>query len=346
MATAWKPGGDWDFLSNGNHIAVYDKSLKSPTPIQIYRVVDGQPMRTLDLSSPRYIPWGINSTSLFYARGFVDLETGKITEDVWEKEFPTFISDDLIITCSDSRITCSAWDMNDGELSLRWSQKYPGSKARLWQNQHVGDTNSGYLKLQIDNTIHFISLSDGSSHNPQDSKELPTFIAASDGWIRIDRMTEATTLSPDGARTGSFSTPNPFSSRYSPLLITGSGSPTVGELRRAYESQDTSWAQTSVSCASGAPCTLNGKPLSTPADGSCMPAGPNLGDTQNNWMMSPDNRFVIIKRQAAYDQSAVCIIDVTENRTYERQRAIVPRGDLIIAVEGTTLMGYSPTQQE
>jgi hypothetical protein len=77
-----------------------------------------------------------------------------------------------------------------------------------------------------------------------------------------------------------------------------------------------------------------------------MPAGPNLGDTQNNWMMSPDNRFVIIKRQAAYDQSAVCIIDVTENRTYERQRAIVPRGDLIIAVEGTTLMGYSPTQQE
>ena len=346
MATAWKPGGDWDFLSNGNHIAVYDKSLKSPTPIQIYRVVDGQPMRTLDLSSPRYIPWGINSTSLFYARGFVDLETGKITEDVWEKEFPTFISDDLIITCSDSRITCSAWDMNDGELSLRWSQKYPGSKARLWQNQHVGDTNSGYLKLQIDNTIHFISLSDGSSHNPQDSKELPTFIAASDGWIRIDRMTEATTLSPDGARTGSFSTPNPFSSRYSPLLITGSGSPTVGELRRAYESQDTSWAQTSVSCASGAPCTLNGKPLSSPADGSCMPAGPNLGDTQNNWTMSPDNRFVIVKRQAAYDQSAVCIIDVIENRTYERQRAIVPRGDLIIAVEGTILMGYSPTQQE
>lgn len=68
--------------------------------------------------------------------------------------------------------------------------------------------------MQIDNTIHFISLSDGSPHNPQDSKELPTFIAASDGWIRIDRITEATTLSPDGARTGPFSTPNPFFFRY------------------------------------------------------------------------------------------------------------------------------------
>ena len=346
MATAWKPGGDWGFLSNGNHIAVYDKNLKGPTPIQIYRIVDGRPTRTLDLPSPGYIPWGINSTSLFYARGYIDLETGETTEDVWGKEFPTFISDDLIITCSDSRITCSAWDMSNGALSLRWSQKYPGSKARLWQNQRVGDTNSGYLKLQIDNTIHFISLSDGSSHNPQDSKEFPTFIAASDGWIRIDRITQATTLSPDGARTGSFSMPSPFSSRYSPLLITGSGSPTVGELRRAYESQDTSWAQTSVSCASGTPCTLNGEPLSAPTDGNCTSSGLDIGDIQNNWVMSPDNRFVIVKHQAAYDQSTACIIDVTKNRTYERQNAIVPRGDLIIAVEGTTLVGYSPTQQE
>ena len=236
--------------------------------------------------------------------------------------------------------------MSNGALSLRWSQKYPGSKARLWQNQRVGDTNSGYLKLQIDNTIHFISLSDGSSHNPQDSKEFPTFIAASDGWIRIDRITQATTLSPDGARTGSFSMPSPFSSRYSPLLITGSGSPTVGELRRAYESQDTSWAQTSVSCASGTPCTLYGEPLSAPTDGNCTSGGLDIGDTQNNWVMSPDNRFVIVKRQAAYDQSTACIIDVTKNRTYERQNAIVPRGDLIIAVEGATLVGYSPTQQE
>ena len=82
MATAWKPGGDWGFLSNGNHIAVYDKNLKGPTPIQIYRMVDGRPTRTLDLPSPGYIPWGINSTSLFYARGYIDLETGETTEDV------------------------------------------------------------------------------------------------------------------------------------------------------------------------------------------------------------------------------------------------------------------------
>lgn len=87
--------------------------------------------RSVEDDAARYIPWGINSTSLFYARGFVDLETGKITGDVREKEFPTFISDDLIITCSDIRIICSAWDMSDVALSLRWSQKYPGSKAQL-----------------------------------------------------------------------------------------------------------------------------------------------------------------------------------------------------------------------
>lgn len=345
-ATAWEPGADWGFLSNGNHIAVYGNNLKGATPIQIYRVVDGRPARTLNLPSPGYTPWGINSTSLFYARGYIDLETGERTEDAWGKEFPTFISENLIITCSDSPITCSAWNMSNGTLSLRWSQKFPGSKVRLWQNQHVGDTNSGYLKLKIDDTTHFISLSDGSSHNPQDSKDLPTFIAASDGWIRIDRRTQATTLSPDGARTGSFSIPSPSSSRYSPLLITGSGAPTVAELRRAYESQDTSWAQTSVSCTYGKPCTLNGESLSTPTDRNCASGGLDLGDTQNNWVMSPDNRFVIVNSQAVYDLSTACIIDTTKNRIYERRQAIVARGDLIISVEGTTLVGYSPAQQK
>ena len=178
-ATTWKPGEGWGFLSNGNHIAVYDNNLKGATPIQIYRVVDGRPIKTLDLPSPGYTPRGINSTSLFYAQGYIDLETGKKTENVWGKELLTFISEDLIITCSDSPITCSAWNMNNGALSLRWTKKYPGTKVHPWHNQYVGDTNSGHLKLQIDDTVHFISLSDGSSHNPQDSKELPTFIAAS-----------------------------------------------------------------------------------------------------------------------------------------------------------------------
>ena len=346
VATAWEPGGDWGFLSNGNHIAVYDDHHKGATPIQIYRVVDGRPMKTLDLPSPGYTPRGINSTSLFYTRGYIDLETGKKTENVWGKELLTFTSEDLIITCSDSPITCSAWNMNNGALSLRWTKKYPGTKVHPWHNQYVGDTNSGYLKLQIDDTVHFISLSDGSSHNPQDFKDLPTFIAASDGWIRIDQIGQAATLSPDGGRTGSFSMPNPFSSRYPPLLITGSGAPTVAELRRAYESQDTSWAQTSVSCTYGKPCTLNGEPLSAPTDRNCASGGLDLGDTQNSWVKSPDNRFVIIKPQTVYIQGTACIIDTTKNRTYERRQAIVPRGDLIISVEGSTLVGYSPTRQE
>lgn len=346
VATAWEPGGDWGFLSNGNHIAVYDDHHKGATPIQIYRVVDGRPMKTLDLPSPGYTPRGINSTSLFYTRGYIDLETGKKTENVWGKELLTFTSEDLIITCSDSPITCSAWNMNNGALSLRWTNKYPGTKVHPWHNQYVGDTNSGYLKLQIDDTVHFISLSDGSSHNPQDFKDLPTFIAASAGWIRIDQIGQAATLSPDGGRTGSFSMPNPFSSRYPPLLITGSGAPTVAELRRAYESQDTSWAQTSVSCTYGKPCTLNGEPLSAPTDRNCASGGLDLGDTQNSWVKSPDNRFVIIKPQTVYIQGTACIIDTTKNRTYERRQAIVPRRDLIISVEGSTLVGYSPTRQE
>lgn len=101
-----------------------------------------------------------------------------------------------------------------------------------------------------------------------------------------------------------------------------------------------------MSCTYGEPCTLNGEPLSAPTDRNCASGGLDLSDTQNSWVKSPDNRFVIIKHQTAYIQSTACIIDTTENRTYERRQAIVPRGDLIISAEGTTLMGYSPTRQE
>jgi hypothetical protein len=101
-----------------------------------------------------------------------------------------------------------------------------------------------------------------------------------------------------------------------------------------------------VSCASGTPCTLNGEPLSAPTDRNCTSGGLDLSETQNSWVKSPDNRFVIIKPQTANIQGTACIIDTTKNKTYERRQAIVPRGDLIIAVEGTTLMGYSPTRQE
>ena len=50
-ATAWKPGEGWGFLSNGNHIAVYDNNLKGATPIQIYRVVGGRRSADKNLGS-------------------------------------------------------------------------------------------------------------------------------------------------------------------------------------------------------------------------------------------------------------------------------------------------------
>ena len=112
--------------------------------------------------------------------------------------------------------------------------------------------------MPIDNTTHFVSLTDGTPHNSQSSSDHPEFIAAADGWIRIRSWKDNATLTPDGTPTGSFSTPTARSSAKAALLEGGSGTPKISELRRAYESEDISWANTSLVCTQDGGCRFNG----------------------------------------------------------------------------------------
>ncbi|TFH54180.1 hypothetical protein E4J66_00840 [Actinomyces viscosus] len=346
MATPWDLNERWSFISNGSYIVIYENDISRPTSTRIYKLIDGQPTLTIELPPSTRTPAGINNTSLIYSHQFIDLETGAATDTGWDKTAtPVHITDELVVACSPEPITCSAWDMNDGTPTQRWPQTYAGRLVHSWEIQHVGNTSSGYIKMPIDNTIHFVSLTDGTPHNSQSSQDHPKYIAAADGWIRITSWKDNATLTPDGTPTGSFSTPIARSSTKVALLEGDSGTPKISELRRAYESEDMSWANISLVCTQDGGCQFNGNPISLPRDSHCNFSSLTDGYVQNNWTVSPDGRFVIMKTRSHAKQSTACIVDIAQGRVTERRIAIAPRGDLIIAAEGTTLVGYSPEQQ-
>ena len=152
-----------ELLSNGSHIVIYENDIDRTTSARIYKLINGQPILTIEVPPSTRTPAGINSTSLIYSRQFIDLETGAATDTGWDKTAtPVYITSELIVACSPEPITCSAWDMNDGTPTQRWSQAYAGRLVHSWEIQHVGDTSSGYIKMPIDNTTHFVSLTDGT----------------------------------------------------------------------------------------------------------------------------------------------------------------------------------------
>ena len=155
-----------ELLSNGSHIVIYENDIDRTTSARIYKFINGQPILTIEVPPSTRTPAGINSTSLIYSRQFIDLETGAATDTGWDKTAtPVYITSELIVACSPEPITCSALDMNDGTPTQRWSQAYAGRLVHSWEIQHVGDTSSGYIKMPIDNTTHFVSLTDGTTHS-------------------------------------------------------------------------------------------------------------------------------------------------------------------------------------
>lgn len=166
MKAPWDSNERWSFISNGSHIVIYENDIDRTTSARIYKLINGQPILTIEVPPSTRTPAGINSTSLIYSRQFIDLETGAATDTGWDKTAtPVYITSELIVACSPEPITCSAWDMNDGTPTQRWSQAYAGRLVHSWEIQHVGDTSSGYIKMPIDNTTHFVSLTDGTTHS-------------------------------------------------------------------------------------------------------------------------------------------------------------------------------------
>ena len=171
-------------------------------------------------------------------------------------------------------------------------------------------------------------------------------LSASDGWVTIDPdSSTASTFSKNGAPAESFTLRGSTAS----LLIKDGHQPSLSQFRAAYESGDTSWADIDITCTDATHCSLHGYPL-TLSDDVATWNTPARAQFQSSWKLSSDKRTLTIRgRSPSSEIGAVFIID-TASKTpmaplpITSRGAVIPvwRQDFIVAIDGSTLVGYAP----
>ena len=198
-----------------------------------------------------------------------------------------------------------------------------------------------------------MNLADGSVRNDWAGEELgreSTYIPAQDGWIHIPRDSEtAEAYSLQGEPKGTF----PLSGSNAALLLSESGTPTVEQFQRAYESGDLSWAEYTVECTSASACTFNGTPVTLPLE-KALDRTPGRGTLQLGWHLTEDRHILAAPfafgrqwSQSTNDETSLVI----DTRT---SQVIAPPGrlahiqanltdsHLMIGIHGTEIVGYMP----
>ena len=172
------------------------------------------------------------------------------------------------------------------------------------------------------------------------------YIEAADGWIHVAREgTEASAVSLTGERT-SF----PLTGSNAVLLVAETGKPTIEQFRAAYETGDVSWARVVIDCPSGPECSLNGNPFSLPRHMADREI-PGRAGYQLAWSMSSDGRSLFMRPHGLDIRRAVCLVDIPGGKYIQLTKggvtnrgtvAPLMRDDLVIAIEGSSLVGYRP----
>ena len=171
-------------------------------------------------------------------------------------------------------------------------------------------------------------------------------LSASDGWVIIDPdSSTASTFSKKGAPAESFALRGSTAS----LLIKDGHQPSLSQFQAAYESGDTSWADIDLTCTDTTHCSLNGNPL-TLSDDVAMWNKPARAQFQSSWKLSSDKRTLTIRgRSASSAIGAVFVIDMASKTPLAplpitSRGAVIPvwRQDFIVAIDGSTLVGYTP----
>ena len=300
-------------------------------------------------------PWG---SKLIMGGKLVDVATGEASDAPWERASPRLVFNNIAIVCASSGDWCAGWDWNDGNPFERWRQ---GSTGRNWSfptAQVVGDDATGYVRVEESprsrrsrsttsdsETSGFLSLADGSVHNSSSKSSRTTYVPAADGWLRQSRNRSGfEMLSPDGASVGAIE-PGAANDEYR-VLLSPTGLPTLDEYRRAYELGDTGWATTVLtSSRSGNPQYLNGQPLRDETPSTPHVPGVSEGGRA---LLSPDGRTLLVIRSSSYipavavDLATSTTTELPSEVTNSDNTRVVVRADLIIAVIGTRIVGYSP----
>ena len=292
----------------------------------------------------------------------LDPATGALGDGPWGSWVsPRVLSDDFALTCTRSsftppRFTCSYWDWNGGAPAQRWTQEYDGELSAPIYQGLAGTTDKGAVLAErktdfgaTEVLIVDVSLEDGSllaEWPAVASNQKGRYIEAADGWIHVAREgAEASAVSLTGERT-SF----PLTGSNAALLVAETGKPTIEQFRAAYETGDVSWARVVIDCPSTRQCSFNGNP--SPLDFTHRVGG-NVWDKarlQHMWSVSSGGRTLFMRFGGSGISGTVDLVDIPSGKEIPlinyvgERRPVTPivREDLIVAIGGSSLVGYRP----
>lgn len=344
--------------TDGDTLVVYERKGRSePDRMRGYSLAGGRPTETWSIS-PGEALRGLTSSAVVTTHSLIDPKTSEAAPAPWNGT-PELVTDNFIITCENHQWPrCSGWDLDDGAASLRWGPVDLPAAYNLTLNPSAmtGDTSTGHVlaTFTVPDTNQeqavFISLADGSVGNVRPTNRDAGIIPAADGWIDLfpDRE-RATALAPDGTETDSYAVSRSTSS----LLLTDSGAPSREQYKRAFTTADTSWASIALTCglngqqSTGRGCRLNGVGPVADADRETK----TLPAYESGFTPTMGQRYLILSYASDTRPKYVRIIDLQEHRVIPREDPLygqeayvtVVSADLLIAVDGSDLVAYTPS---
>ena len=368
-----EPGQDegnlWEAYAHGDCLVVISRlKVGVKTRLTGYRIAEDGPQRLWSMEEEHfYRPISIDDNvwwggKLVLGSKLLDPATGASSDGPWGSwKTPRVFSDDFALICTETsytplRTACSYWDWNGGAPTQRWTQEYDGMLSVPTYQGLAGTADKGAVlaerKTDLGTTempIVAVSLTDGSllaEWPAAASNQRGRYIEAADGWIHVaPEGTEASAVSLTGERT-SF----PLTGSNAVLLVAEKGKPTIDQFRAAYETGDVSWARVAIDCPSRKQCFFNGNPSPLDLEYS---VGGNAWDRakfQHEWSLSSDGRTLFMRFGGSGTSGTVDLVDIPSGKEIPLinhaagRRTVTPivREDLVIAIEGSSLVGYRP----
>lgn len=293
----------------------------------------------------------------------LDPATGALGDGPWGSWVsPRVLSDDFALTCTRSsftppRFTCSYWDWNGGAPAQRWTQEYDGELSVPTYQGLAGTTDKGAVLAErktdlaaTEVSIVAMSLEDGSLLAEWPAVAINQsrgrYIEAADGWIHVAREgAEASAVSLTGERT-SF----PLTGSNAVLLVAETGKPTIEQFRAAYETGDVSWARVVIDCPSSRQCSFNGNPYPLDLTDKMSWDAWDRARLQHMWLVSSGGRTLFMRFGGSGTSGTVDLVDIPSGKEIPlinyvgERRPVTPivREDLVVAIGGSSLVGYRP----
>ena len=368
-----EPGQDdsnrWETYAHGDCLVVISGwEAGKKARLTGYRIAEDGPQRLWSMEEEHVRrPSSINDNAwwggkLVLGSQLLDPATGALSDGPWGSwKTLRVLSDDFALICTDTSYTplreaCTYWDWNGGAPAQRWTQEYDGKLSVLTHQGLAGTADKGAVLAErktdlaaTEEPIVAVSLEDGSllaEWPAVASNQRGRYIEADDGWIHVaPEGTEASAVSLTGEQT-SF----PLTGSNAVLLVAETGKPTIDQFRAAYETGDVSWARVVIDCPSTRQCSFNGTPSPLDLEHSVSGNAWDRARFQDKWSVSSDGRTLFMRFGGRGTLGTVDLVDIPSGKEIplinyaEDRRPVTPlvREDLVIAIEGSSLVGYRP----